>query len=400
MANILIKNARWIFTADRVLRNKDILIENGVVSEFGSGEADRVINGEDKIVMPGLINCNTQTSLSSSKGLSEPERLNPKTAFHSAMIGIQDAISSGTTTIIDSGSYPEQVAKAMRKLGVRGFVGQLMSDGFDPIKKEAQLRRTKENLKFIERLSNPKITGLVALESLTDCSDTLVIAARELATRKQTRISMPVSKNKSEVELVRNDRGETPLMYLKKLEVTKGLMALGGNSLTGREISIANRHKTTIVHCPIAELRNGSENAQTHKLMEKGVNVCIGTGSPIKSNADMFESMRITALLQKEHANPFEILRMATIRPAQMLGLDSGRIEPGSWADLILLDLTEPNLRPLTTSEQLINHLVYSANRKNVTRVIIDGDLVMQDKLEPDVHARFLEGRGRLVWGS
>ncbi|MBI5051165.1 amidohydrolase family protein, partial [Candidatus Micrarchaeota archaeon] len=117
------------------------------------------------------------------------------------------------------------------------------------------------------------------------------------------------------------------------------------------------------------------------EYLEEGANVTLGTDGPASNNSlNMFETMKISALLQKHHywkADAFNcqnILDSATLNGAKALGLNAGSVEKGKLADLVFLDARAPNFRPVN---DLLSNLVYSAHPGNVKKVIVNGDLVI-----------------------
>jgi 5-methylthioadenosine/S-adenosylhomocysteine deaminase len=162
--------------------------------------------------------------------------------------------------------------------------------------------------------------------------------------------------------------------------------------LNADEIALLADTGTAVAHCPCSNAKLASGVAPVPELRRAGVTVGLGSdGNVCNNSVDLFEEMKFASLLQKAHrldatALPArEVLRMATIDGAKLLGLDHeiGSIEPGKKADLILVDLDQPNMRPLAPSAggepNVLWNLVFSARGSNVTTVLIDGRVVLDE---------------------
>jgi 5-methylthioadenosine/S-adenosylhomocysteine deaminase len=134
-------------------------------------------------------------------------------------------------------------------------------------------------------------------------------------------------------------------------------------------------------------MKLGLGAARVKELVDLGVNVALGTDGPASNNTlDMFETMKVAALLQKHvYRNPealsaFQVLRMATLNGAKALGLDGliGSLEVGKRADIVLVDLSKPHLKPL---HDVYAALVYSARGSDVDTVIVDGKIVVENRV-------------------
>jgi len=156
--------------------------------------------------------------------------------------------------------------------------------------------------------------------------------------------------------------------------------------LSDDDISILSDKNVAVAHNPGSNMKLASGVAPLGKLISAGVTVGLGTdGSSSNNNLDMFEEMRLSSLLHKVSnldatAIPaYTSLKMATIGGAKCLGIDHniGSIEAGKKADIAIVNFKQPHLMPVT---DVISHLVYSASGADVTTVVIDGKVVMENK--------------------
>ncbi len=177
------------------------------------------------------------------------------------------------------------------------------------------------------------------------------------------------------------------MTYLDSLGVLdKHVIAAHCVALTGRDITIMKRRKVKASHNPISNLKLASGISPVPRMLRKGVTVSLGTDSPCSNNtADMFETMKVTALLHKGVNNiptltpAKEVLAMATIEGAKALSWENeiGSIEVGKKADLTIIDFNKPHLCPLHNE---ISHLVYATKSADVNTVIINGKIVMENR--------------------
>jgi 5-methylthioadenosine/S-adenosylhomocysteine deaminase len=177
------------------------------------------------------------------------------------------------------------------------------------------------------------------------------------------------------------------MTYLESLGVLdEHVVAAHCVALTEKDMDTMKRMKVKASHNPISNLKLASGVSQVPEMHRRGITISLGTDSPCSNNtADMFEVMKITALLHKGvNKNPTlmpaqQVLEMATIRGAETLSWENeiGSIEVGKKADLAIVDFHKPHLCPLHNET---SHLVYAAKGSDVDTVIINGKIVMESR--------------------
>ena len=181
-----------------------------------------------------------------------------------------------------------------------------------------------------------------------------------------------ISETKKEVEECKERHDKTPVQYL----YDEGLFKYGGGGfhcvhLTKEEVEIFKKNKLSIISCPGSNLKLASGIAPLTYFYNEGINIALGTDGPASSNSlDMFKEMYLAATLQKVLTGDpvsipaFEILKMATVNSAKVMGLDEADIlAPGKYADIIMIDLYKPNMQPLNN---IVTNLVYAGSKDNV----------------------------------
>lgn len=400
--SIVIKNA---YILDMVgeepnIRISDIYIEENKISKIDENinlECDEIIDGTGKLVMPGLVNTHTHLPMSIFKGYKDDrtlmdwlnnaifpveDKLESDDFYYNSCLSILEMIKSGTTTCNDMYFGTERIVDAIEKMGIRANVSWCVTD--DSIRDK--LDKTREYAKKYNNTDN-KIKVLVSLHAPYTCNPNTVKLCVDLAKEINTGIHVHLAETKDEVNIINERYGKTPTEYLNDLNVfdVKTILA-HGIYLTDSDIEILKTKDTGIAHNPISNCKLSSGICNVTKLHENNINVGIGTdGSGSTTTLDMFKEMRLTAYLQKVNTfNPtvikaYDILKMATIEGAKVLGLDNeiGTIEIGKKADIIIIDLIKPHLYPLN---DIATNIVYSANGSDVETVIIDGNIIMKNR--------------------
>lgn len=197
------------------------------------------------------------------------------------------------------------------------------------------------------------------------------------------------SENRGEIELVENERGMRNVVYLDHIGLANQRLILAHCVwLSEEEKEIIRKRDVKVTHCPGSNMKLSSGIADIPDLLNRQVHVGIGAdGAPCNNNLDMFQEMRYTALIHKVEHGPTvmdarTVLRMATMGGAEVLGLakEIGSLEVGKKADLVLLDLNDFHTYP-SHEVDIYSRVVYSATRSNVDTVIIDGQIVLENRM-------------------
>lgn len=402
MSSILIKNCNIISMdplKDRIIID-NIYIENDLIKYIGkqSFSADVVIDGSDKYVLPGLINCHAHLGMSifreSSEGynldswLNEKiwpaeAKLSEKDVYYGTVASCIEMIKSGTTTSNDSYFLTNGIIKALKECKVRNVTTRVLLDA-DGL---GQQRISEFESYYNSNKENDLITFSVDPHSLYTCSKDYLVECEKLASKYSLPIDIHFSENESEVKGVIKKYRMLPAKFLEKIKFTNHHLILAhGLKVSKGEYKILRKISGGIVHNPVSNLRLGCGIANITEYIENGILVALGTdGQGSSSNMDMFKTMGITALLQKGlNKNPkaitaYDVLKLATVNGAKMLKLEDkiGMIKEGLKADLIVLDIDRIELCPKT---DVISQIIYNGTGDMVVTTIINGDILMQDR--------------------
>jgi len=399
--------------SDDIVRG-DVKIEGNIITAVGGRqEADggRVIEAGGRVLLPGFVQTHVHLCQTLFRGCADDlelmdwlrKRIWPLEAAHdeesvywSAMLGAGELIRSGTTTILDMETvrHADSAFEAIRECGIRAVSGKAMMDHGDGVP-PALMEKTEESLEESVRLlekwhgaAGGRIRYAFSPRFVVSCSEALLTAVRDLAEAYGVLVHTHAAENRGEIALVEAERGMRNVVYLDAIGLARPNLVLAHAIwLDEEEKRIIRERGVKVSHCPGSNLKLASGIADVPGLAGAGVPVGFGAdGAPCNNQLDMFQEMRLASFIQKVRLGPTamrarEVLRMATIGGAEVLGLASeiGSIEPGKRADLQMLDLEDFHVYPSCGADPY-SRIVYAATRGDVDTVMIDGVIVMEGR--------------------
>jgi 5-methylthioadenosine/S-adenosylhomocysteine deaminase len=408
-ADIIIKNGT-ILTLDSknsILENSFLCIGGDSISKIGTGnptsvKAQKIIDAEGGLILPGLVNCHTHAAMSLFRGLADDlplmewlnnyifpaeRKIDSEFVYTGTLLALAEMIMSGTTTFCDMYLFEDQVARAARKAGVRCLVGEVLYDfpspNYGPVEK---------GLEYTESLiqkwrKDPLVSIAVEPHSLFTCSPELLTASNELALKYKVPLIIHVSETLTEVSEIKEKYGKTPVKHLDSLGLLgPHLIADHCVHIEDEDIKTMAVHGVKVVHNPESNMKLASGIAPIPRMLSQGLTVGLGTdGCASNNNLDLFSEMDTAAKLHKVNTldptvmDALSVLKMATIDGARVLGLQdvTGSLEVGKKADVIVINTHKPHLTPMYNA---ISHLVYAARGNDVSHSIINGRPVMENR--------------------
>jgi 5-methylthioadenosine/S-adenosylhomocysteine deaminase len=390
---MLLKNASYIVTQDekrRILKGYSVRIEGNRIAEIGRSLKGRGIDCKGKIIMPGLINTHAHLGMHSLKGIcddetlfdwldivnKEEEKLSVEDILRNTESGIRECIRSGTTCVYDSYRYAPERIKVFEKLGMRGFVSSTVTKPRHLTHVDRLLHSTRESL---------LVKPIVAAHSTYRCSKEVLEAIRDISREHNLMRRIHIAETTKEVDDTKAKTGLTSIRYLDSIGwLGRRTLLVHSTFVDDHEISLMREYGCSVSHNPISNMKLGSGGvAPVVKMLEKGINVGLGTDSVVSNNdLDMFEELKVTCLVHKHHnADPKcmtyqKSVDMATLGGAGCLGLtEVGAIKKGMKADLITIDMG--GLGPWNN---VVSNIVYCANGNCVQDTIVDGKILMQGR--------------------
>lgn len=397
-----------------VLVDADVLIQDGRIAKVGRGlkprGTRRVVDVTGKMVLPGLIHGHLHACQTLFRGRADSRELLdwlreciwPFEASHdaasmraSADLTFAELIRSGATAALDMGSvhHYDAVFESARDSGFRLVGGKAMMDtgaGVPEGLRESTAESLAHSLALLERWHNThegRLRYAFAPRFVLTCTPELLREVAKLSREHGVRIHTHASENAKETEAVRQyTGGQDNVDYFH----TVGLMGQHVTLahcvwLSAEEQALLRETRTVVCHCPGSNLKLASGIAKVPELLDAGVPVALGAdGAPCNNTLDIFNEMRLAAVLHNPRVGPcamtpMRVLEMATLHGARALGLEDevGSLEVGKRADVTVVDVSGLHAGP--TAEDVLSPLVHSARASDVTHVIIDGQTVLRD---------------------
>jgi 5-methylthioadenosine/S-adenosylhomocysteine deaminase len=291
-----------------------------------------------------------------------------------------EMISSGITTFVDMYFFEDTAAELVKETGIRAVLGEGIIDGPTPA-----FKNPDETLKFVETFyknyeNDSHIFPAVAPHAPYSTGKDTLLKSRELSDKYGIPILIHVAETQWEFEEIRKRYGLTPFAYLESIGfLNNKVIAAHSVWVTEEEFDIIKNRDVNISHNPESNAKLASGIAPVSTYLKHRINVTLGTdGACSNNNLDIIEEMRTAALLQKvkdfnpESLSSREVFRMATENGARALGLQDklGTIENSKWADLVVISLDSPHMKPVFNP---YSHIVYTAKSSDVRAVMVGG---------------------------
>ena len=387
-----------------VVRRTDIYLQGdkimGIGEEPEGFSADKVIDGTDRLVIPGLINAHTHSYMALLRNVAddlpfedwlfghiEPieDKLTPEDAYWGACLAILEMMKSGTTCFSDMQMHIHQTSRAVSQSGMRAVISRGLVGSGDDEAGQVRLREAYEEKEAWK--DQPRLTYFLGPHAPYSCDEDFQRIVAAEASKNQMGVHIHLSESVNEVENIRSQYGASPIALAKRAGLFDGLAAAAHCvHVDEADLDILKECQVSVITNPASNMKLGNGFAPVPDMLAKGINVCIGTDGAASNNSlNMFHEMNLLGLIHKgvrqkaDCVSAREIFRMATIRGARALGMEemTGSIQVGKKDDLAILDLRTPSMTP---RNDLLAGLCYSANGSEVDTVIIDGEITMENR--------------------
>lgn len=355
---------------------------------------DREIDGQGNLLMPGFKNAHTHTAMTFLRSYADDMKLDEwlhqqvfpneakltgETIYWFTKLGIMEYLTSGITAAYDMYFYVDDGARAAKDCGFRYVFCDSINDfggTVEGVEKDYLRLNTDEKKEISHR---------IGFHAEYTTSKELMQGLSDLADRYQAPVSAHCSETRKEVEECKERYGMSPVAALDSL----GMFRHGGTlfhcvHMEETDFEILKKRGIYVVTNPASNLKLASGIAPVQRFLKEGIPVAIGTDGAASNNClDMFREMFLVTGLQKavcddpEAVPADEVLKMATVNGALAMGLtDCDVLEAGKKADLILIDLAQPNMQPLQNIEK---NLVYSGSKQNVKMTMVGGKVLYEN---------------------
>ncbi len=381
-------------------------------------QAEKEIHAKDMLTLPGFVDGHMHTGHGVIRGVAQDidnwmmEGMEPFEAARSAeakdagsRLAIAEAILWGTTTIGDDGSAMEGAIKFIEQSGARGNVSVRVRSALPRAYKKGELYVLDEKMgeeTLGEALSlyekyHDRDGGRIKIRFGPQGADFLGVGLLErvkrIAKDKKTKIHMHLAQGTRETEQMMMRYGQRTIPFLEKMNYfDEDYIGIHLTDATKEEVETVAAHRGNMILCSNSIGVIAGRVPPAQEFLEAGGNVGLGTDqAPGNNGHNMFSEMKATSCFNKIKYQSstimpaWKVLRMATIEGARALGIDdvTGSIEVGKCADIILIDLKNPQLAPVYTvpMRNLVPNLVYAARGNEVDTVIAHGRVIVEHRI-------------------
>ncbi|MHB1394409.1 MAG: amidohydrolase [Clostridia bacterium] len=389
-----------------------IVIEENKIVEIGP--SDKVVSRgnikdmKDKLVLPGFINTHTHSPSPLFRSMADDLKLmdwlktriwpaekylTEELAYWGAGLNCLELLESGVTTFADQYFYSTHIASAVIQLGLRGFIAPTIFSGESP----ETGNTLQAGVDFIEKYKGKEeqtlIYPCIGPHAPYSCSKDVLESVADIALHNKLLVHIHISETLDENTEIYEKTGLTPTQYIESTGIFENkVLSAHSIHLNEKDIEIFKNSNVAVSYNPVSNLKLVSGIMPLKAFNEKNILVSLGTdGAQSNNSLDILRDLKTGALIQKqkyEDATFFssrEALRMITIKGAEALGMEKkiGSLEKGKLADIITLDLRKSNLCPIHKGsiENLYSMVVYSACGSDVSDVIVNGNILMENRL-------------------
>ena len=390
-------NAQVLTMKDFNIFSGEVWIEDNKISYVGKSKEtsvhfDREIDVQNNLIMPGFINAHTHSGMTFLRSMADDmplqqwlnEKVFPIEAkltqddiYYFSKLAILEYLTSGITTNFDMYLNPEAIVKASLDTKYRtvlcGAVNDFCLSVEDVERCFNEYNQENSLISYILGFSHEYTNSQEKIEQ---------VAA--LSHKYKAPVYTHLSETEYEVSTCKEKTGLSPVEYLCDL----GVYDYGGGAfhcvhMSEHDLDLFQEKHLNVVTNPASNLKLASGIAPIQSMLQRNINVCLGTDGAASNNClDMFREMFLVTGLAKykncdaSAVDAYEVLKIATINGAQALNLKCGVLEAGKLADLIILDLHQPNMQPMNN---IAKNIVYSGSKSNVKCTMVNGEILYED---------------------
>lgn len=402
---MLLSNIAVLQSDGTLLDGMSVAVRGSRIVSLGkdkpAGDWGEVIDGKDRLLIPGLVNAHTHVPMTLMRGYGDDmpldrwlydrifpfeDKLTGEDVYWGSLLGITEMLASGTTSFSDMYYFCDEIIRAVLESGIKANIGRGVSC-FDPAKKFRDLpayHEMKEMLNY-QNAEDGRIRIDAAPHSEYTTRPDILADIADFAAENQLRIQVHLSETDKEQHECVGRHGKTPACVMDEA----GLFNLPVTAahcvwLTDSDIDLLASKHVFVAHCPQSNLKLASGIAQVEKMRRAGIAAALGTDSAASNNnLDMIEEMRSAALLAKGVSlDPCALPAGETLKMATRIGAlsqgreDCGDIAEGYRADMAVLSMKRPAMNPCHSA---LSNLLYAAGCADVEMTIVDGRIVYRN---------------------
>lgn len=393
---------------DFVLLQGHMVITDDRISYVGAeppneaeGTFDEVIDGRHRLYMPGLVNTHGHAAMSLLRGYADDlalqvwleqhiwpfeAKMKPRDVHTGTLVSIIEMLKGGTTTFVDMYADMDQVALAVEQSGIRASLTQGIIGIGEPDVVDEKLRLAIKFAREWHNEADGRIQTMMAPHAPYTCPPALIERIVQASHDLEVPIHIHMSETLFEVEENYRQYRRRPVAHLQALGVfDRPTLVAHAVHLNDEEIEMLSEYDVHVSHNPVSNLKLASGIARVPEMLKSGVVVGIGTdGCASNNNLDMFEEMRLAAILHKGVCGDptvipaAQALRMGTVDGARAIWRsDIGALQLGMKADIIGINIDQPHFMPVS---HMVSHLVYVASAQDVADVWVNGRQLVNNR--------------------
>lgn len=405
----MILNEHFEIERDRSVAIKDnYIVELASDDQLDAAEAKQIIDGKDKLWMPGLVDAHTHMTQQLLRGrildelpmiwtrimLPYENSLSKEMAELSAELAALEMIKSGTTSFVEAGGrHMDTIAESIAASGLRGALtySTIDSEAVPENMTHSAKDAVKRNVALYERFhgaGDGRLSVHLSIRSILSCSEELIRMTSEAATQLNTKLHMHMNEYPNEVNFSLEKYRKRPFEYLEDLGVLNPNFLAAHCLLTSDdEIEIMRERGVSVIHCPFSNAGKGVP--QTPRLIQQKIPVALGTDGAAHGGLSLWNEMKIMRSVINAHigsaqSNPVilpakSILKMAISAGGAAMGMGGqlGTIGKGKIADLISIDLNQPHIMP---TNNLVHTLMETVCASDVADMVVNGKVIMRNR--------------------
>jgi len=403
-------------------KRTDVYVENDVFTAIGEGlsqDADTVIDGSNRAILPSFHNLHTHSPMTLMRGWADDmplhtwlndhiwpfeAKMTQEDIYNGTRLACVEMIKAGTTFCADMYEGGAMVAKAISEMGMRALVGNVFFDFYD----EGIAEKTKAAV--LDRIKNNTIAGeriemMLAPHAVYTVSEESLRWIAETSKTYNLRVNIHLSETQKEIDDCIEKFGVRPVALLDRVGLLNDkLLVAHAVHINDEEMALMAQRGVVVAHCPASNMKLASGGFRYNDMVKAGVKFSIATdGVCSDNNLDMMGEMKLAALRAKEMygdatvATATDVYARTTKLSAEYLGMNTGEVAVGKKADFIIVNLDDILMIP---NSNLISNIVYSANPSVIDYTICDGNILMAEgvvKGEKEIIAAVRQSMERLA---
>lgn len=411
-ADLIINNGQilTINSEMEVIDDGVVVVKNDTILAVGGHElmqeyrAKKVIDAHDGIIMPGMVNAHNHLPMIAFRGLGEEgisnrlfayffpleaQKLSRDLIYNATKLGAIELAQSGVTTYADMYYHMDEMAKATKEVGLRAVLGETVIK-FPVVDAKTPYGGVEYGKKFVEEYKGDAlITPAYAPHAIYTVSKEKLQEIHALSKQQDVPVLIHVGEFPNEEKRLKDDtQAQTPVEYLSEIGVLDQRVVIAhGIHVSPSDLKLLKEADVGISYNPMANAKGATGIAPAWEMYRSGMRVGLGTDGPMSSNqVDLVKTLSYAANMQRLKYSdrtimiPEQVIEMATLGGAKALHMENqiGSLEVGKKADIVIVETQSANMMP---NYDAYATLVYQANPSNIDTTIVNGQVVMENRI-------------------